>query len=168
MAERMGNRLERRAAGGDPHGFRASWPEAVRPGRGGEAVEARAAAEPGTVWEGTALARVAALLATLAAFAAFGLTAAAGQADAAPSVALLQFNPEGAAENILDGFAMFIALVAIFVAVGRFARGAMMQGFGVLLGGGILFAIALAPKTLSEFGTWVLEQFGLGLIPPLF
>lgn len=136
--------------------------------RGGETAGRRAAvaipAEFGRPVAWTAAAALATFLAVLA----FGLVGTVGEANAATqgSLALLQsFNPDAAAKNILKGFAMFIALVAIFVAVGRFARGAMMQGFGVLLGGGILFAIALAPDSLSEFGGWVLEQFGLGLIP---
>ena len=108
--------------------------------------------------------RVWLFLAALLSVLGFSLVVMVAEAHAATqtSVALLQsFNPEGAAKGILKAFAYFIALVAIFMAVGRFMRGATMQGVGMLLGGGVLFALAFAPDSLLSFGQWVLEQFGL-------
>lgn len=134
--------------------------EGLTPASPAKAAAGGEVARLGSSWTERTWLTAAALLATVA----FALLSYAGEAHAATagSLALLQnFDPEGAAKDILKAFAFFIALIAIFVAVGRFARGAMMQGFGVLLAGGILFAVAAAPESLLGFGQWTLEQFGL-------
>lgn len=101
--------------------------------------------------------------AAVAATLALGVLAMAQDAEAATQVLALQsFDPEGGAKNILRGFAFFIALAAIFGAVGRFMRGATMGGVGMLAGGAVLFALAIAPESLLSFGQWTLQQLGLG------
>lgn len=79
-----------------------------------------------------------------------------------PAAAQSSFDPQGAALEIITIVGFFILVLVFVAAAMKGFRGAIVPALGLLVVGGLLFALSSDPELLGEVGNWVLGLFGIG------